>query len=69
MTHFLLFNIGCIECGVGSAIVGVFEHEAEAQAHAERLSETHHWRDGGQNAFEVFPLPETLGVTAEEYAP
>lgn len=68
MTKHLLFNIGCIECGVTSAIVGVFTDEAIAQAHADRLNGTHNWREGGQNYFEVFPLPEALDVVAEGYA-
>jgi hypothetical protein len=62
----ILVNIGCIECGVSSAIVGVFTDEARAEALAERLEEKMHWREGGQNHFEVFPMPEP-DIIAEEY--
>jgi hypothetical protein len=62
----VIVNIGCIECGVSSAIVGVTADRAEAEAIVERLSQTHSWREGGQNEFEVFKLPPP-GVIAEEY--
>lgn len=64
--RWLCFNIGCIECGVSSAVVGVFESREVAQAHADRLQETHNWREGGQNAFKVFELPAP-GIVAEQY--
>jgi len=62
----IVVNIGCIECGVSSAIVGAFADNAEAETIAERLNETHSWREGGQNSFEVFPMP-ALGVVAPDY--
>lgn len=64
--RWLVVNIGCIECGVSSAVVGLFEDEAEARLVAERLARSHSWREGGQNSFEIFALPE-VGVIAEEY--
>lgn len=67
MSRYILVNIGCIECGVSSAIVGVFDDEAKANAIAEGLYDTHGWREGGQNSFEVFPMPD-LNVIAPEYA-
>jgi hypothetical protein len=65
--HWIVVNIGCIECGVSSNIVGVFSDEAEANAIAERLGDAYSWREGGQNSFEVFPMPP-VNVVAEEYA-
>ena len=65
---FILVNIGCIECHVSSAIVGVFTDKAIADAHAKRLSESHYWREGGQNEFEVFPMPAYIDAVAAEYA-
>lgn len=64
---FLLFNIGCIECGVSSNIVGVFANKESAESLAQKLSESHSWRKGGQNSFEVFELPEP-GVINKEYS-
>jgi hypothetical protein len=62
----ILVNIGCIECHVSTAIVGVFSDKARAEALAETLYMTHGWREGGQNAFEVFEMP-ALDVVAHEY--
>ena len=63
---FILVNIGCIEYGVSSNIVGMFSSEEKANELATALEKSHGWRDGGQNCFEVFPapVPETI---ADEY--
>lgn len=62
----LVMNIGCIECGVSSAIVGVFADKEKAEAIADECDKKYSWREGGQNHFEVFeiPGPETV---ADEY--
>ena len=65
----ILVNIGCIECGVSSQIVGVFDDEAHARALAEQLGESHGWRESGQNAFEVFPMPAVNEIHAEYLEP
>lgn len=62
----IVVNIGCIECGVSSNIVGMFPSEAEAKAIAEKCDDVFKWREGGHNSFEVFPMPEH-GVIAEKY--
>jgi hypothetical protein len=62
----IVVNIGCIECGVASNIVGVFSDKEEADGLAKRLNETHNWRQGGQNEFAVFPMPP-LNEIADEY--
>jgi hypothetical protein len=59
-------NIGCIECGVSSNIVGIFDSQEHADAVVEMLSEKCGWREGGQNAFQAFPLPP-LNEIADEY--
>jgi hypothetical protein len=64
--EFAVFNIGCIECGVSSGLVGVYASFDEAQKVAERLRKTHEWREGGQNDYRVFQLSD-VGVTASEY--
>ena len=63
----IVVNIGCIECGVSSDIVGVYDNEDEAKAVAETLDDKASWREGGQNSFEVFSMPE-VGVLNSEYA-
>ncbi len=63
---FLVINIGCIECGVSSNVVGVFSSEEKANRIADDCGEKFNWREGGQNQFQVFPLPLT-GVISAEY--
>lgn len=62
----IVVNIGCIECGVSSNIVGVFDDESKANKIAAELDEKLNWREGGQNSFEVFPMP-TVNVVTDEY--
>lgn len=56
MKSWVVVNIGCIECSVSSNVVGVFADKEEAEHVAEHLQEKLHWRNGGQNEFEVFEL-------------
>jgi hypothetical protein len=65
---YVLFNIGCIECGVSSAIVGLFSDKIKAEQLATSLNDTHNWRDGGQNYYEVFELPVIDAAIPDEYA-
>lgn len=65
---YLVMNIGCIECGVSSKIVGVFADKAKADEVAAACDKTHSWREGGQNAFEVYELPAPEVVDAEYLA-
>lgn len=64
----IVVNIGCIECGVPSNIVGVFASKEQANEIADKFEVKFQWRGRGQNSFEVFPLPET-GVIHSEYLP
>ena len=62
----LVMNIGCIECGVSSGIVGVFADKTTADSVADQCTDKLFWREGGQNSFEVFELPAPE-IIAEEY--
>lgn len=64
MKRFLVFNVGCIECGVSSNVVGVYDTGEEAQNVAIACNDKLHWREGGQNSFEIFDLARPQ---AEEY--
>lgn len=64
--NYILVNIGCIECGVSSEIVGVFSDKTKADEIAETLNDKHGWREGGQNSYEVFKMPE-LDTVKDEY--
>lgn len=60
-----MINIGCIECGVSSNIVGVFADKKRADDIATACSKNYSWREGGQNNFEVFELPEPEIINPE----
>lgn len=62
----IVVNIGCIECGVSSDIVGVFTEEKYALNLATILKEKADWRNGGENHYIVFPMPED-NIIKEEY--
>jgi hypothetical protein len=62
--RWLVMNIGCIECGVSSNVVGVYASKEGAESVAERCESVLHWREGGQNGFEVFDL---AAPQAKEY--
>lgn len=62
----ILVNIGCIECGVSTKIVGVYRDKKQADDLAEELNDTNSWREGGQNSYEVFAMPEP-DTTDPEY--
>ena len=64
---YIVVNIGCIECGVSSNIVGIFDDRDTAMQIASNLQETHGWREGGQNSFEVFKYPKQVNKVHEEY--
>lgn len=54
---FCLINIGCIECGVSSGVVGVFSSREDAEKLQAKCTEKLSWRESGQNAFEIFEIP------------
>ena len=62
---YMVFNIGCIECGVSSKIVGLFADKEKADIVAQFCNDEHSWRDSGQNIYEVFELPEPEKVDDE----
>jgi len=64
MKRYMVFNVGCIECGVSSDVVGLYETKEEADKVAETCNDKLHWREHGQNSFEVFDLHKPQ---AEEY--
>jgi len=65
MTMYVVFNIGCIECSVSSNIVGLFSDKVKADQIAEQCQKDFHWREGGQNHFQVFELPQPETIQPE----
>ena len=67
MIHkYAVVNIGCIECGVSTNVVGTYQTNEEADAVASALDAKLSWREGGQNAFEVFDLEAPMAVEYRE---
>lgn len=62
----IVVDIGCIECGESTDIVGVFDDD-EADRLATALNASKATFQSGQHSFEAFPLPPT-GVMADGYA-
>jgi hypothetical protein len=60
----MVFNVGCIECGVSSNVVGLYNTQEEADKVAKTCEDKLHWRESGQNSFEVFDL---TADQAQEY--
>lgn len=65
MPRYILVNIGCIECGVPSDIVGIFSSLEKAEELQRRCDKQHRWRYGGQNDFEIFEEPEQDVINPE----
>ena len=63
--NYIVLNIGCVECGVSSNIVGIFNKE-KAEKISRILNKVHDWREGGQNIYEKYPMP-SLNTIHEEY--
>jgi len=55
---YIVVNIGCLECGVTSDVVGIFADKSKAYDIATQCERNFYFREGGQNAFDVFELPE-----------
>jgi hypothetical protein len=55
---FILMDIGCIECGESSDLLGVFDSKEEAESIASEWSALG-WR-GGQHSYDVFELSDNI---------
>ena len=63
---YIVVNIGCIECGVSTNIVGVFDDKKKAESIVAQCDKKYNWRESGENAFEIFEMPE-LNIVNTEY--
>lgn len=54
--RWLAFDVGCIECGEDSAVVGTFDTNAEAVAAANAAEAVQRDNWTGQHYFEVYDL-------------
>ncbi len=61
----ILVNIGCLECGVSSNIVGVFNDFDDAEKIKTLCDSKFEWRENGQNEFKIFEMPEVNKINNE----
>ena len=56
MKRYLAFDIGCIECGESSSVIGIYytEDEADTAAQEARIEQRANWT--GQHSIEVFEI-------------
>lgn len=54
MQKFILVEIGCLECGIGSDIVGVFSDKEKAEELSNKLNK----ETGTDYCYEVYDMPE-----------
>ena len=66
--RYIVVNVGCIECGVSSNIVGVYSDKEKAEEIENKLNESEgaSWRNSGQNSYKAFEMPK-INVTNPEY--
>lgn len=67
-SKYVLVNIGCIECGVSSNLVGTFTDKINAESICYRLNSSieSSWRESGQNNYVIFKTLED-NVINDEY--
>ena len=65
--YYVAVDIGCIECGECTSVLGIFTDEACAREVCEEHATRHqaNWR--GQHSFEVFEVEETNSVVEVKY--
>jgi hypothetical protein len=56
MKRYLAFDVGCIECGEPSTVIGVFKTKAAARAAAGKAGAVQHDNWSGQHSFEVHEI-------------
>ena len=67
MKIYVVIDIGCHECGVGSEAVGAYATEAEALEAVEACDKrTGCWRDGGQTGAYLFEVEAPAVLEASE---
>lgn len=58
MADWVVFDIGCIECGERSAVIGVYANAEEADAAVEAAYANQTVKEAGSHHYEAFVLPE-----------
>ena len=55
---YVVVDIGCIECGEQSGVLGIFTNEEEAEKVAKKYKEIQSNNWCGQHSFEIFEVKE-----------
>jgi hypothetical protein len=66
MTYWLAFDIGCIECGEESSVIGVYATEAEAIEATEVAIEAQQRDWHGQHVMDIFAITIPAPPVADE---
>jgi len=66
LKRWLAFDVGCIECGESSAVIGVYGTETEASAAAQVAAEKQQRDWHGQHSMEVFEIDVPDNATTAE---
>jgi len=62
---YIVVDIGCLECGVPSDIVGVFDDKEKANKIVTEFNKIFGKYEGGHHEFEVFEMPKLNVVNAK----
>lgn len=54
--RYLAFDIGCIECGEGSSVIGIYKSRRSAESACKRREEILNKNWTGQHSCEVFEI-------------
>lgn len=58
----LVFDIGCIECGESSAVVGIYGSKSDADANMEEAKKKQEADWHGQHSFEMFDVSREVST-------
>lgn len=56
MSYFVAVDIGCIECGESSAVLGVFTDKAQAEEVCNKAKKEQHENWTGEHHFDVYEV-------------
>ena len=67
MKYYVLVDIGCIECGVESAVIGIYTNKKKAEIIKEDHEKRQMENSFGQHNFEIFEIDEIDKTYKVEY--
>ena len=67
MKYYVLVDIGCIECGEESGVLGIFTNKKKAKMVAKKYEKIQSDNWSGQHYFEIFEIDEIDKTYKVEY--